>query len=107
MKEAKPFKHLYNTKRWHRRRYYQLRDYPECALCARLGRVTQATIADHVVPHRGDEELFFEGELQSLCKTCHDGAKQQLEKSGTLRGCGVDGLPLDANHHWNRKGGGA
>lgn len=99
---AAPYKHLYNTKRWYRLRYHQLRKEPLCVFCERLGKVTPATIADHVRPHRGDEALFFDGDnLQSLCKPCHDGAKQQLEKSGTLRGCGVDGVPLDANHHWN------
>ena len=88
-------------------RYHQLSNHPLCAMCAKLGKITPATIADHIKAHRGDEELFFDGEnLQSLCKTCHDGAKQQMEKSGTLRGCGLDGLPLDANHHWNTPPGG-
>lgn len=100
---AGQYKHLYNTKQWYRLRHYQLKDDPLCAMCRKLGKVTPAIIADHVKPHRGDEQLFFDpNNLQSLCKRCHDGAKQQLEKSGTLRGCGVDGLPLDANHHWNR-----
>jgi 5-methylcytosine-specific restriction enzyme A len=97
------YKHLYNTKRWYRLRYHQLQEHPLCAMCSKLARVTAATIVDHVKPHRGDEELFFDAtNLQSLCKTCHDGAKQQLEKSGVLRGCDVSGMPLDANHHWNR-----
>jgi len=97
------WKHLYNTKRWHRLRWHQLANSPLCVMCEKLGKRTPATVADHKTPHRGDEQLFFDpGNLQSLCKPCHDGAKQQLEKSGTLRGCGVDGLPLDANHHWNR-----
>ncbi len=96
-------KPLYNSKRWYRLRHHQLREHPLCALCAKLAQVTAATVVDHVVPHRGDVDLFFDPDnLQSLCKRCHDGAKQQLEKSGTLRGCGVDGVPLDANHHWNR-----
>lgn len=95
------YKYLYNTKRWYRLRWHQLNDHPLCAMCQAVGRVTEATVADHITPHRGDEALFYDEEnLQSLCKSCHDGAKQQLEKSGTLRGCDVNGLPLDANHHW-------
>ncbi|MEM4988818.1 HNH endonuclease signature motif containing protein [Collimonas sp. H4R21] len=95
------YKHLYNTKRWYRLRWHQLNDHPLCAMHQALGQVVEATVADHITPHRGDEALFFDEEnLQSLCKPCHDGAKQQLEKSGTLRGCDVNGLPLDANHHW-------
>jgi 5-methylcytosine-specific restriction endonuclease McrA len=98
------YKHLYNTKRWYRLRWRQLQDFPLCAMCAAIGRVASATVADHITPHRGDVVLFFdERNLQSLCKPCHDGAKQQLEKSGTLRGCDESGLPLDRNHHWNRK----
>jgi 5-methylcytosine-specific restriction endonuclease McrA len=97
------YKHLYNTKRWQRMRYYQLSLHPLCVYCARLAKVTAASIADHIKPHRGDEDLFFDpANLQSLCKLCHDGAKQQLEKSGQLRGCDVNGVPLDATHHWNR-----
>jgi hypothetical protein len=29
-------------------------------------RVSAATIADHVIPHKGDYRLFWEGTLQSL-----------------------------------------
>lgn len=99
---APEVKRLYGTKRWFQLRHRQLSKHPLCALCERLGKVTQAKVVDHVEPHRGNEELFFDPDnLQSLCKTCHDGAKQQLEKSGTLRGCDVDGVPLDERHHWN------
>lgn len=97
------YKHLYNTKRWHRLRWYQLQKEPCCASCARRKRITPADIVDHIIPHRGDEELFFDADnLQSLCKHCHDSEKQQLEKSGTIRGCDDGGLPIDPNHHWNR-----
>lgn len=100
---AAQYKHLYNTKRWYRLRYAQLSAHPLCSMCAKLGRVTPATVVDHKKPHRGDEELFFDPDnLDSLCKPCHDGAKQQLEKSGVLRGCDLNGVPLDANHHWHK-----
>jgi 5-methylcytosine-specific restriction enzyme A len=96
------YKHLYNTKQWYRMRWNQLQKQPLCEYHLKLAEIVQATVADHKVPHRGDETLFFdENNLQSLCKTCHDGAKQQLEKSGTLRGCDENGMPLDRNHHWN------
>lgn len=100
---AAAYKHLYNKKQWFRLRWRQLKKQPLCELHLKLKEIVAATIVDHKVPHRGDERLFFdEDNLQSLCKTCHDGAKQQVEKSGTLRGCDEDGMPLDANHHWNR-----
>lgn len=100
--KARPWKHLYNTKRWHRLRWYQLQGEPLCRFCAALGHVTEATVVDHKKPHKGDEELFFDPDnLQSLCKTCHDSTKQRQEKSGYLAGCDADGWPLDPASHWN------
>lgn len=89
-----PLHHLYSSKRWKELRLRQLAKEPLCRMCQALGRITAATVCDHVVPHRGDVTLFWHGEVQSTCKPCHDGAKQQLEKSGTLRGCSVDGRPF-------------
>jgi 5-methylcytosine-specific restriction protein A len=60
-----------------------------------------ATVADHIIPHQGDEALFWSGELQSLCDTCHSSVKQAQEKGGYAIGCGVDGMPLDPKHPWN------
>jgi 5-methylcytosine-specific restriction enzyme A len=95
---------LYNLKRWHRLRLAQLRKEPFCKYCTDFGIDSPATVVDHIKPHRGDETLFFDPEnLQSLCKTCHDSAKQRFEKSGSLKGGNVHGFPLDPNHHWNRQ----
>ena len=71
-------------------------------MCAALGRTTAATVVDHIKPHRGDDRLFwdFDNNVQSLCKPCHDRHKQRIERSGTEAGCDVDGIPLDAGHHW-------
>lgn len=49
-------------------------------------------MADHVVPHRDDYGLFWFGELQSLCKSCHDGKKQRAERRADLKG-GVKSSP--------------
>ena len=70
-------------------------------MCLQLfGRVTPARVADHVVPHKGDAELFWGGELQSLCPQCHSSLKQGLEKSGRLKGTNLDGTPKDLAHPW-------
>ncbi|MCK2183518.1 HNH endonuclease [Halomonas getboli] len=99
--DTRPWRHLYNTRRWHRLRAAQLRDEPLCRFCRDLGRVTPAKVADHITPHKGGEALFFDADnLQSLCKTCHDSAKQRQEKTGSLPGCDLDGLPLDPDHPW-------
>jgi 5-methylcytosine-specific restriction enzyme A len=85
---------LYHTARWKRKRAAQLAAHPLCAKCLRLGRPVSATVADHVVPHRGDETLFWEGELQSLCSSCHSSVKQAQEHGSAERGCTLDGIPL-------------
>ena len=52
-------------------------------MCEVEGHVTAATVVDHIIPHRGDENLFWERDnWQSLCKLHHDSDKQVFEKSG-------------------------
>ena len=98
----KDWHHLYNTKAWKRLRAEQLRQAPLCAMCSAEGRITPATVADHVKPHKGDRSLFFGGELQSLCKPHHDGEKQRQEARGYSNAVGPDGWPLDPSHPSNR-----
>lgn len=93
---------LYNNRRWWKKRSAFLRANPLCVDCMRQGKTVASVIADHVIPHRGDEALFWNGELQALCKLCHDSHKQRMEKSGRVVGCDIAGLPLDARHHWTR-----
>lgn len=41
--------------------------------CERRGHITPATVVDHIIPHEGNLELFWdENNIQSLCKSCHD-----------------------------------
>lgn len=89
-------------RRWREARKSYLASHPLCVYCADLGRVTAATVIDHIVPHRGNETLFWRIEnWQALCQPCHDGAKAELENTGTLRGCDTSGTPVDPNHPWN------
>lgn len=53
------------------RRYLQ--SNPPCAACMKEGLLTPATVVDHIIPHRGDQRLFWdEHSWQPLCKSCHD-----------------------------------
>ena len=61
-----------------------------------------ANVADHIVPHRGNLDLFWEGELQSLCEPCHAITKQRRETVGYDCAAGLDGYPLDPHHPANR-----
>jgi hypothetical protein len=56
---------------------------PLCEWCHELGIVTAATVAHHTVAHRGDAELFWNGELQSLCASCHSSRAQSEEAAET------------------------
>lgn len=88
-------------RRWSKKRARQLKLEPLCRLCFEAGRLTSATVADHIEPHRDDPVKFWTGALQSLCETCHNAVKQAMEKSGHLRGGRADGMPIDPRHHWN------
>ena len=76
-----------------------------CALCLAQNVVTSATVADHVIPHRGDEKLFWWGKLQSLCQSCHSKTKQQAERIGFSTAVGPDGYPTDPLHPANQERG--
>lgn len=99
------YHHLYNKAAWRKARGAQLSAHPLCRMHLELGQTVLATIADHVVPHKGDLGLFLDrGNLQSLCKRCHDSHKhaQEHNADGVLRGAGHDGRPLDLAHPWHR-----
>lgn len=98
----RPWRRWYWTARWRTLARAQLAAEPLCRMCAERGELTPATVCDHITPHRGDAGLFWSGPFQSLCKGCHDGAKQSEERTGRVRGCDEQGRPLDARHPWNR-----
>jgi 5-methylcytosine-specific restriction protein A len=59
---------MYQLPQWRALRARQLQAHPLCAECLRQGRVTPATVADHIKPHNGDAGLFLEpSNIQSLC----------------------------------------
>lgn len=102
MKLSKHHK-LYATARWQKLRARQLAVEPTCRFCRGDGKITIATVVDHVKPHRGNMMLFCDTDnLQSLCKHCHDSRKQRMERSGIVPGADSDGMPIDPNHPWNR-----
>ena len=62
----------YNAE-WRRARKAFLQKHPLCAECGKAGKLTPATVVDHIIPHRGDKRLFWdEKNWQPLCKSCHD-----------------------------------
>lgn len=71
----------YKTARWQKLRWSVLvRDLFTCHICSKAVSDTSLLVADHIKPHRGDLALFWdEGNLQCLCKACHDTVKQREE----------------------------
>jgi hypothetical protein len=67
-----------------------------CAMCKARGVDRVATVAHHVHKHDGSYELFWHGELESLCPSCHDSDMQRIESGGRGRGrVDVDGWPIE------------
>jgi HNH endonuclease len=83
---------------WYRRKN------PLCIMCAKRGIVKQTEICDHIIKHNGDPALMLDvNNLQPLCKECHDGSKQTIERRGYSKEIGADGWPIDANHPANKR----
>lgn len=68
--------------RWQKASKTFLHAHPLCVNCLRHGRITKATVVDHIVPHRGDRKLFWDqNNWQPLCKRCHDKKTGKEEKN--------------------------
>lgn len=94
--EAAAYRRLYKTARWRRLREAYLDDNPLCVMCLKQEIVTEADVADHIKPHRGDEALFWSVDnLQALCKPCHDSHKAREERGSGRPAYGVDGYPVE------------
>lgn len=112
---AQAYRRLYKTARWQKLRAHQLAAEPLCRFCADAGRLTPASVVDHIEPHRGDLDLFFRvSNLQSLCDAepwrCHSKIKQIEERHaeadkrrGYSTEIGLDGWPVDPAHPMNRR----
>ena len=81
--------------RWDKARATYLNRHPLCRMCENEGRVTAATVVDHIIPHRGDQALFWDtaNNWQPLCYSCHNSVKQRGARS-TVAVIGDDGWPI-------------
>lgn len=61
---------------WAKARLAFLNRYPCCAMCN-----APASVVDHVKPHRGNRDLFWDQRnWQPLCAPCHNRHKQRQER---------------------------
>lgn len=94
-RQEQPWRAWYNTRRWRALRAAQLDVERLCRMCKARGKIVLATVCDHVEPHRGDEQKFWAGPFQSLCKRCHDGDKRSAEMGFRVKQTiGLDGWPV-------------
>jgi 5-methylcytosine-specific restriction enzyme A len=67
---------------WSRARNAYLVENPYCVSHLFAKQHIQATIVDHVTPHRGNLDLFWdEKNWQALCKSCHDRKTAMFDSS--------------------------
>lgn len=84
---AQHWRKWYSSKRWaDLRRAVLLRDGYACRQTGvpLVGRPPAANspVVDHIVPHRGDPDLFWdEANLQAVSKAWHDREKQRQERA--------------------------
>lgn len=68
------------TYAWQKARKAYLSKHPLCVMCMAKGKTQAAEVVDHIVPHEGDQTLFWdEVNWQPLCKLCHDTDKAVME----------------------------
>ncbi|WP_114094487.1 HNH endonuclease [Thalassospira xiamenensis] len=79
------------TSKWRKAREAFLKEHPLCCRCEAGGMVTAATVVDHIVPHKGDQKLFWRrSNWQPLCKHHHD-VKTATEDGAFGRGVAQGG----------------
>ena len=81
--------------RWSKYRKIFLKENPLCVFCSKMGKVVAANVVDHIEPHKGDYNLFWnKSNHQPLCTTCHQSTKQIIENCKDLKVTGADGWTI-------------
>lgn len=71
--------------RWERATRQYRQAHPWCIGCLAIGVQRKAEVIDHIVPHRGDERLFWDpNNWQPACKWHHDAIKPTLERAHSV-----------------------
>nr|WP_236871145.1 HNH endonuclease signature motif containing protein [Brevibacillus laterosporus] len=72
--------------RWRKARTKYLASNPLCKKCLQEGKVIEATVVDHITPHKGDVVLFWdEKNWQPLCASCH--SRKTAKEDGGFNNC--------------------
>lgn len=86
------------TSRWDRASRLFRRSHPLCLGCQAVGWVSATEVTDHIVPHRGDDRLFWDMDnWQPSCAWHHDVVKQKLERMLSHGEIDAEMLRLDSD----------
>jgi 5-methylcytosine-specific restriction protein A len=87
---------------WRRIRNSHLKSEPLCRFCRKEGKTTIANQVDHIEPCGDDFGLQRDrNNLRSLCSYHHAPLRHDHSR-GFSKAIGVDGLPVDERHPFNR-----
>lgn len=82
--------------KWQKYRDRYLKENPLCVFCQNEGKVTAATVVDHIIPHKKDWKLFWRtSNHQPLCSFHHQSTKQRMEKGKDMPIIDINGWPVD------------
>jgi hypothetical protein len=83
---------------WLKARTNYLRAHRECVGCKAVGLAITADVVDHIIPHRGDQQLFRNPtNWQPSCFWHHSMVKAALERMWEAGAIKVDQLRLDSD----------
>ncbi|MCK9569818.1 HNH endonuclease [Candidatus Pacearchaeota archaeon] len=76
--------------RWHKYTQWYLAQNPLCVNCLKQNTTKAAECVDHVIPHKGDQTLFWDPDNhQALCLSCNSAkAAKQEGAFGNKQGVG-------------------
>jgi len=86
--QNQPWRAWYYSRRWKAlRKAVWVRDLYTCqktgTLCIARYPAGNSPVADHIIPHRGDPDLFWDiNNVQTVSKEYHDSEKQRQERAG-------------------------
>lgn len=98
---------MYNY-RWQKASKRFLAEHPLCQ-CPQCDegciRVRPANVVDHIKPHEGNVDLFWdESNWQAMNKECHDfkTAREKGRSKKNIPGHDAYGMPIHKQHHWQQ-----
>lgn len=85
---------------WRRLRAQVLAEEPLCRWCLARGQYLASTDVDHI-NNDGDDNR--RENLTGMCHSCHSRKTARDMGKASMPGHDASGLPLDPEHHWNRR----